>query len=133
MPILAKNEDEATLMDLALCNIVLIMRCHSDISLRCAGLDAGARNQNRGGAAAGEKLYEADGFTSWIKKMRVMGAFLGLLFIPLSLVALLFGGFFGVVVPVGFVYVMWKLIVGFPKVLKDSFLRSQLASHGFSV
>ncbi len=65
--------------------------------------------------------------------MRVMGAFLGLLFIPLSLVALLFGGFFGVVVPVGFVYVMWKLIVGFPKVLKDSFLRSQLASHGFSV
>jgi len=83
--------------------------------------------------AAGEKLYEADGFTSWIKKMRVMGAFLGLLFIPLSLVALLFGGFFGVIVPIGFIYVMWKLIVSFPKVLKDSFLRSQLASHGFSV
>ncbi|WP_306290515.1 hypothetical protein [Pseudomonas taiwanensis] len=83
--------------------------------------------------AAGEKLYEADGFTSWIKKMRVMGAFLGLLFIPLSFVALLFGGFFGVIVPIGFIYVMWKLIVSFPKVLKDSFLRSQLASHGFSV
>lgn len=83
--------------------------------------------------ASGEKLYEADGFITWIKKMRLMGAVLALLFIPLSLVGLLFGGYFGVVVPVVFVYLIWKLMISFPRILKHSFLRSQLATHGFSV
>lgn len=83
--------------------------------------------------AAGDKLYEAEGFTSWIKKMRLTGLVLCLLFVPLSLVGLLFGGYLGVIVPIVFVYVIWKLIVSFPKVLKDSHLRAQLASHGFSV
>ncbi|MFG0548792.1 hypothetical protein [Pseudomonas sp. yb_9] len=81
----------------------------------------------------GEKLYEADGFNSWIRKMRISGGVLALLFIPLSLVALLFGGYLGIVVPIVFVYLMWKLIIGFPKVLKDSYLRAQLAGHGFTV
>jgi len=83
--------------------------------------------------SAGEKIYEADGFSSWIKKMRITGLVLCLLFIPLSLVGLLFGGYFGVVVPAVFVYVIWKLLVSFPKVLKDSYLRAQLAGHGFTV
>ena len=83
--------------------------------------------------AAGEKLYEADGFSSWIKKMRLTGLLLCLLFIPLSLVGLLFGGYLGVIVPIVFLYLIWKLFIGFPKVLKDSYLRTQLASHGFSV
>ncbi|MBH3372427.1 hypothetical protein ACIF81_07310 [Pseudomonas juntendi] len=83
--------------------------------------------------AAGEKLYEADGFSSWIKKMRITGVLLCLLFIPLSLVGMLFGGYFGVIVPAVFVYVIWKLLVGFPKVLKDSYLRAQLAGHGFTI
>ena len=83
--------------------------------------------------AAGERIYEADGFTTWIKKMRIMGVFLCLLFIPLSFVALLFGGFFGVIVPIGFVYVIWKLMFSFPKVLKDSYLRGQLAGRGFTL
>lgn len=83
--------------------------------------------------AAGEKIYEADGFSSWIKKMRITGLLLCLLLIPLSLVGLLFGGYFGVVVPIVFVYVIWKLLVSFPKVLKDNNLRAQLAGHGFTV
>lgn len=83
--------------------------------------------------AAGEKLYEADGFTTWIKQMRIMGLVLALLFIPLSLVGLLFGGYFGIIVPVVFIYCMWKLIFSFPKVLKDSYLRGQLAASGFSI
>lgn len=83
--------------------------------------------------ASGEKIYEVDGFSSWIKKMRVMGLLLCLMFIPLSLVGLLFGGYFGVVVPVVFVYVIWKLLVSFPKVLKDSYLRAQLSGQGFVV
>ncbi|GLO05687.1 hypothetical protein PPUJ13061_55910 [Pseudomonas putida] len=82
---------------------------------------------------SGEKIYEADGFSSWIKKMRIMGLLMCLLFIPLSLVGMLFGGYFGVVVPVVFVYVIWKLLVSFPKVLKDTYLRAQLAGHGFTV
>ena len=42
--------------------------------------------------AAGEKLYEADGFNIWIRKMLISGGVLALLFVPLSLVGLLFGG-----------------------------------------
>lgn len=83
--------------------------------------------------STGDKIYEADGFDTWIKKMRVMGLMLLLMFIPLSLVGMLFGGYFGVIVPIVFIYVIWKLLVSFPKVLKDSYLRAQLAGHGFVI
>ncbi|WP_449431802.1 hypothetical protein [Pseudomonas putida] len=79
----------------------------------------------------GEKIYEQDGFASWIKKMRWSAAVLALLFLPLSLVGLLMGGYFGIVVPVMFVYVIWKLAVAFPRVLKESFLRGHLTEYGF--
>lgn len=41
---------------------------------------------------AGEKIYEQDGFATWIRKMRWSAAMLALLFVPLSLVGLLMGG-----------------------------------------
>ncbi|MFJ3449645.1 hypothetical protein ACIPM0_15700 [Pseudomonas sichuanensis] len=82
-------------------------------------------------SSEGEKIYEQDGFATWIKKMRWSAAVLALLFIPLSFIALLMGGFFGIVVPVGFVYIIWKLTVSFPRVLKESFLRSHLTQYGF--
>lgn len=83
-------------------------------------------------SSAGEKIYEQDGFATWIKKMRWSAAVLALLFIPLSFIALLMGGLFGIVVPVGFVYIIWKLTVSFPRVLKESFLRGHLNHYGFS-
>lgn len=83
--------------------------------------------------SAGEKIYEQDGFATWIKKMRWSAAVLALLFVPLSLVGLLFGGYFGIVVPVVFVYVIWKLAVAFPRVLKESFLRGHLNQFGFGI
>ncbi|MNN74615.1 hypothetical protein D3C81_1908290 [compost metagenome] len=83
-------------------------------------------------SSAGEKIYEQDGFATWIKKMRWSAAVLALLFLPLSFIALLMGGFFGIVVPVGFVYIIWKLTVSFPRVLKESYLRGHLNQYGFS-
>jgi hypothetical protein len=80
----------------------------------------------------GHQIYEENGFSTWIKKMRWSAAFLALLFIPLSFVGLLMGGWLGIIVPVGFVYLMWKLAVSFPKVLNETFLRSQLNQLGFA-
>ncbi|MEB0007891.1 hypothetical protein QN412_13735 [Pseudomonas sp. RTB3] len=50
--------------------------------------------------------------------MRLTAGVLALLFIPLSFVGLLMGGWIGIIVPVGFVYVIWTLAVSFPKVLR---------------
>ncbi|EKT4505781.1 hypothetical protein QM325_11905 [Pseudomonas putida] len=80
----------------------------------------------------GQKIYEENGFASWIRKMRWSAFVLALLFLPLSFVGLLMGGYLGVIVPVGFIYVIWKLSVAFPKVLKESYLRFQLNQLGFS-
>ncbi|MGS0738183.1 hypothetical protein ACVBEG_16945 [Pseudomonas sp. GG8] len=79
----------------------------------------------------GQKIYEENGFKTWIGKMRLSAGMLALLFIPLSFVGLLMGGWLGIIVPVGFIYVMWKLAVSFPRVLKESFLKSQLTQLGF--
>ncbi|MBF4211020.1 hypothetical protein EI533_25250 [Pseudomonas donghuensis] len=78
---------------------------------------------------AGDMIYEENGFATWIKKMRWSAFVLLLLFLPLSFVGLLMGGYLGIVVPIGFIYVIWKLAVSFPKVLKESFLRGQLNQH----
>jgi len=80
---------------------------------------------------AGQKIYEENGFKTWISKMRLSAGMLALLFIPLSFVGLLMGGWLGVIVPIGFIYVMWKLAFSFPKVLKESFLKGQLNQLGF--
>lgn len=80
----------------------------------------------------GQKIYEENGFKMWIGKMRLSAGMLALLFIPLSFVGLLMGGWLGIIVPVGFIYVMWKLAVSFPRVLKESFLKGQLNQLGFS-
>jgi hypothetical protein len=82
--------------------------------------------------ADGQKIYEENGFETWIRKMRMTAFLLVLLFIPLSFVGLLMGGYLGVIVPIGFIYVIWKLAVGFPKVLKESFLKGHLDQHGFA-
>jgi hypothetical protein len=42
------------------------------------------------------------------------------------------GGYLGVIVPIGFVYVIWKLSVSFPNVLTESYLKGHLTQHGFS-
>jgi len=80
----------------------------------------------------GQKIYEENGFSSWIRKMRLSAFVLLLLFLPLSFVGLLMGGYLGVIVPIGFVYVMWKLAVSFPKVLNEKFLREHLDQQGFA-
>ncbi|WP_460044605.1 hypothetical protein [Pseudomonas sp. S2_H01] len=79
----------------------------------------------------GQKVYEENGFKTWIKKMRMTAFLLVLLFLPLSFVGLLMGGYLGVIVPIGFIYVIWKLAIGFPKVLNERFLRGQLDQLGF--
>jgi hypothetical protein len=80
----------------------------------------------------GQKIYEENGFKTWIRKMRMTAFLLVLLFIPLSFVGLLMGGYLGVIVPIGFIYVIWKLAVGFPRVLKESFLKRHLDQHAFA-
>ncbi len=82
--------------------------------------------------AAGETIYEQNGFSTWIRKMRWSAFVLALLFLPLSFVALLMGGFLGVVVPIGFIYLIVKLTYSFPKVLNEQFLRRQLEQYEFS-
>jgi hypothetical protein len=79
----------------------------------------------------GHKVYEENGFKTWISKMRLSAGVLALLFVPLSFVGLLMGGWMGLIVPIGFIYVMWKLAFSFPKVLKESFLKGQLNRLGF--
>ena len=82
--------------------------------------------------AAGQKIYEENGFKTWISKMRLSAWVLALLFIPLCFVGLLMGGWLGIIVPIGFIYVMWKLAFSFRKVLKESFLKMHLNQLGFS-
>ena len=64
--------------------------------------------------------------------MRWSAFVLALLFLPLSFVALLMGGFLGMVVPIGFIYLIVKLTYSFPKVLNEQFLRRQLDQYEFS-
>lgn len=82
--------------------------------------------------ADGQKIYEENGFSTWISKMRWSAFVLALLFIPLSFVGLLMGGYLGVIVPIAFIWLIWKLSVAFPGVLKESFLKGQLNQLGFA-
>lgn len=82
--------------------------------------------------ADGQRIYEENGFASWIKKMRVSAFVLLLLFLPLSIVGLLMGGYLGIIVPIVFIYIMWKLAVSFPKVLNERFLGGHLDRQGFA-
>lgn len=64
--------------------------------------------------------------------MRWSAFVLALLFIPLSVVGLLMGGYLGVIVPMAFIWLIWNLSVAFPSVLKESFLKGQLNQLGFA-
>jgi len=80
---------------------------------------------------SGQKIYEPNGFSTWLSGLRLYTILLSLLFIPLSFVGLLMGGVGGVIVPIGFIYGIWKVGYKLPRVLKDKFLNSQLAANGF--
>lgn len=81
----------------------------------------------------GEQIYEQNGFSVWIRTMRIMAVALAVLFIPLTLVGFLMGGWLGgIMVLVGFIYYIWKFGFSLPGALKDKDLKRQLNQRGFS-